>query len=464
MQNSGALVPLGWTLIVVSAIAMALPIIRRRGDALTFWNLFLLGGVVFNGLGCLEVVYGTFDWPQLQWFQPTRREVGIYIVGTILFYVTIFVSYYLLAKPIDRCTRQFLNKWPPNSQVLTLYVVATALLVTLATLASTGVFFVGPLTSNISQKVIVFAVVFTFCNWWENKRQPFWLGLFLGVFLYCALFSMVTYTGRRLLMSVVGAPLFCMYWLNWRYLRPRFILAGMGTACVLVLAATIFYSTFRHARSIHGSDSNRSFQNVIDAMLSTNLEQQVEYMKTNSLHFFSQYTVHYSLLTIQLVENKVLEVNPLNSLYFLTVYPIPRGIWQSKPVPAGVRIVNDVLHLDVATNWGLGVVGHCWHEGGYPVVVLYGFLIVVVIHLLDGAMRRYPNNRFLIATLASAAPHVVAWPRGDIGVMSAEIAEAFAFLWICALASRFIFGTENRSNLGSCVPPLPHPTLGRFYQ
>jgi hypothetical protein len=463
MQNCEILVPLGWAIIIVSTITIIVPIVRGRGDAATFWNIFLMGGIVFIGIGCLEVVYGSFDWPQLQWFQPTRKEVQIFVIGTILFYTSAFTSYFLLSKPLQRFTGRFLNKWPPNSLTLTLSIVAAALAVTVGTFLFEGVFYLGPLFANISQKIVIFAVVFTFCHWFENKRQLPMLALFIGVFVYCGLFSMVTYVGRRMLMSIIAAPLFCMYWLKWRYKSPKYILMGMALAGAFVFLAIGFYSSFRHAREIYGTQANRSFANVVKAITSTSLSDEIEYLKRTSLHFFSQYTVHYSLLTIHLVESHEVEVEPLNTVQFLVTYPFPRALWPGKPASLGVRMVNDVLRLNVATNWGLGIVGHGWHEGGYLVIMLYGFLIVVVIRLMDDAMRRHPDNRFLLATLVAGAPHILAWTRGDTFSMSAEIMEAFAFVWILGIAGRFMFGTDSQQGRGTAQPPF-EPMVGQPYR
>ena len=129
--------------------------------------------------------------------------------------------------------------------------------------------------------------------------------------------------------------------------------AGLGlrvraVAGALVFLGTGFYSTFRHAREIYGSQANRSFSNVIKAMRSTSLNDEINYLKTTSLHFFSQYTVHYSLLTIHLVESHEVEVEPLNTLQFVATYPVPRALWPGKPASLGVRMVNDVLRLNVA--------------------------------------------------------------------------------------------------------------------
>jgi hypothetical protein len=458
MQNCDILVPLGWGILLISTLAIILPVIRRTGDAATFWNIFLLGGMAFTGVGCLEVVYGSFDWPQLQWFQPTRNDVQIFVIGTLVFYATIFGSYYWLARPIDRVTNRFFNKWPPFSLPLMLAMIGAALAVSVLAILLKNVFFIGSLCINLSQKITVFAVVFAFCHWFQNKRQLPMLAMFIGVFLYFSLFAMVTYVGRRMLMSIFAAPILCMYWLKWRYYSPKYILAGMAIGGALMFTAIGFYSTIRHARELYGLQGERTFANVLKTMASTRLSDEVAYLRTQSFHFFSQYTVHYSLLTIHLIESREVEVEPLATLRFLATYPIPRAIWSGKPASLGIRIVNDVLRLNVPTNWGLGVAGHGWHEGGYLVIALYGFLMVVVIRMMDGAMVRQPSNPFLIATLVAGAPHILGWPRGDSFPMSAEIMEAFLFAWLAGTFGRFVFGTAVPNQNGN----LPRMTAARF--
>lgn len=443
MQNSAPLVPLGWAVLIVSALAIIIPILRGKSDALTFWNIFLVGGMNFIGISCFEVAYGTFHWEQLQWFQPTRHDVQIYIIGTVLFYVSIFFSYFVLTKPITGFTDRFLNKWPPKSLTITMSMVALAFVVSVGSMALSGIVFVGPLLVNLAQKAIVFAVVFSFCHWFENRRQILFFGTFVGTFAYCSLFSMVAFIGRRLLLSVVGAPAFCLYWLQLRYQSPRRILAGLVIASALTVCVAGFYSAFRHARTIHGADAHRTFTTVIQAMLNTGIEDAFDYVTENTLHFFSQYTGHYTLLTIHLVETRDIDVEPLNSLKFIATYPIPRALWPGKPNALGVRIVRDVLRIPIGTNWGLGVVGHGWQEGGYPVIVFYGFLMVVLIRLMDDALRRQPDNRFLLGVLCAGAPHMLAWTRGDISTMTIEVLEALAFAIAVGWFYRFLYGTDR---------------------
>src|SRR3990172_3417714 len=200
MQNSGPLVYLGIAIITLTAFTILVPFLRRRSDMFTAWNIVLLGGAMFMGVGSLAVAYGDFHWPELQWFQPTRSDVRQFIVGSVAFYATMFFAYFVSSWPKRICA-QFLNNWPP----LTLPVLGFSLIffgiIAVASPLARQVVFLGSLLLNISHKALVFAVVFSFCHWYQNKRQLPLLLLFLGVLVLAALDSMVMFRGRRLLLS-----------------------------------------------------------------------------------------------------------------------------------------------------------------------------------------------------------------------------------------------------------------------
>ena len=336
--------------------------------------------------------------------------------------------------------------------------VAMALIATIGTLATTNIFYLGNLMLNISQKASVFAIVFTFCHWYQNKRQLPLLFLFLGLFIYLALFVMVTFVGRRLIMSIVVGPLVCMYWLKWRYSSPKTIFAGMLIAGFLTFSVALFYSSFRHSSVIWGKDGDRSFANVIKAVESTSLEGMVDYFTSQSLHYFSQYTQHYSLLTIHLIEAREIEVQPLNTLAFLATYPIPRRSGEgNRSARRSHRHRRPATRCTPIGDWASS--GMAGMKVDIPSSCLYGFLMVVIIRLMDDAMRRHPDNRFLIATFVAASPHVLAFTRGDTVTMSTEILEAFAFAWLVGTMGRFMFGTERQTGpTGGAMPPLDYRT------
>src|SRR3989304_1587375 len=444
MVNSEPLVPLGLAVVALSLGLIVIPYLRGKSDAITAWNLLLLGGAIFVGVGCLEVAYGVFHWPELQWFQPTKHDVEKFVLGTLVFYATLFFTYYVLKWP-RRLVAPFFNKWPQQSTNWDFFLLAFCLGLTLLPFLFNGVPILNSIFFNISHKAAVFSTVVSFSYWYRNRVNVAALSLFLGVFGYALLFAMVTFVGRRLLLSVAVAPLIAMYWLKWRYRSPKSNLVWLGLAAFLVFGVAAFYSTIRHA-SYTTATHERTFSSMVQEIKGTNLNKAIEVVSRDWLHYLSQYTVHYSLLTIHLVDNGQAEVEPLNTLAFLATYPIPRIVFPAKPAPFSARIVTDVLKLPYITNWGLGIVGHGYHEGGIFVIILYAVFLVIIVRLLDDAMARQPSNVYLIAVLCAASPHFISLIRGDPSNMTAEILEALFFVWGLSLVGRFFVGTSPQTN------------------
>ncbi len=451
MLNSDPLPWFGGALILIVGVLIVVPYLRGKSDILTAWNLLLLGGAMFMGVGSLAVKYGFFHWPELQWFQPTQSDVQKYLVGSIVFFSTLFVTYYLFGWP-TRLSAGLLNKWPPMSLPLVIGALLFFGFVVVGATVSRGVFFIGPALRNMSHKALVFSVVFSFCYWYQNKRQLPMLVLFCFVFLLAALDAMVVFRGRRLLLSVAVAPLICMYWMSWRYLPPRKNLLRLGIVAVIAIAVVGFYGTFRHFRD---ESEGRTFATTIAAMRTTSAQKVMQQLTENAFFKFSQYCAHYSLLTIHLLDNGQIESEPLHSMAFVATYPIPRVAFPDKPQMLSGRMPRDILRLLYKTNWGLGIVGTGYHEGGLPVIALYAVLIVLVVRLLDGALLRQPDNVFLLGILCTIAPHIAALIRGDFAVMLVEILEALAFAWLLGLVARFLFGTAPRRALSPAAAAYP---------
>lgn len=453
MQNCDLLAPFGIAIILLTAGLIVIPYLRGKTDVVTAWNLFLVGGAMFVGVGSLEVVYGNWHWPELQWFQPTQKDVNQFLIGYVAFYATLLVTYYFAKWPRAIAAKCFRKPYP-DSGGSTFFFLALFLGLMLCTFLFQNVPIANALFTNVGHKAAVFASVISFAFWFRNKLNVASLGLFLGVFCYAVLFAMVVFVGRRLLLSIVIAPLISVYWLKWRYGSPKLNLIYLGIAAFLALSVAAVYSTFRHAGMSHGQD--RSFSAIVQRLQSANLASAMDQVTNDTLHYVAQYTSHYSLLTIHLINSGEVGVQPLNSLAFLATYPVPRMLFPKKPEPMGMRIVSQVLRLPYQTNWGLGMVGHGYQEGGIPVIMLYAVLIVVLIRMLDDSLVRTPNNVFLLGILSTSAPHFISLMRGDTMTMSAEILESYFFAWGCLVMGRFLF--QPRAN------PVSMPRSGMSAQ
>ena len=111
MENTEPLAWYGLAVILVSAGFILIPYLRGKSDLLTSWNFLLTGVALYVGIGCFEVVFGFFEWQQLQWFQPTRSDVAWFMLAGTAFYAALLVCYYW--NPIaSSVTSRILQKWP----------------------------------------------------------------------------------------------------------------------------------------------------------------------------------------------------------------------------------------------------------------------------------------------------------------------------------------------------------------
>ena len=295
---------------------------------------------------------------------------------------------------------------------------------------------------NLSHKAAVFAAVFSFVLWFRNRRNMLWLALFVAVFLSACFFSMLAGGGRRLLLSVLLGPVLYFYMEKARYWRPLKSASVVAIAAVSIFVCTLMYSSFRHFDA--GEDQKVELRWGSSGNWRT-LEISVGPMHSmkDQLHFMSQHAVHYALLTSHYVGTGELQPQLLNTVKFVIAYPIPRSIWPGKPLALGIVIVTNAVRYQGYTNWGCGISGQAAYEGGLPVAALFGYFAAFGVRLFDEPMKTQPTNPFLVAMLAAASSHILAWPRGDLGIMTNESLECFLFAIMLGFSGRFLFGTDR---------------------
>jgi hypothetical protein len=454
MENSDPLVVFGIALICVMGALVLVPYMRRKSDLLTAWNVLLIGIAMFAGFGGLEVKYGEFTWPKLQWFQPSRHEVQYYIFATTAFVAALVLCHYY--DPIGKAlTRRALQKWPPLSTALCMAVLLFCGVCVGGSFAATHFAAFGQYFANIGQKAAIMAVVFSFMMWYQRPTNVILLGLFLGVFAIASVYSMLVFVGRRLLLSVFLGPVLYVYWNRVRQWKPWQGLLAVVVAGLLVTVVGIAYSSFRFYSRGHFVEE-RTAKTVLDQVKKLRGEGISQLFLSNKLHYISQWSAHYALLLTHLVDDGAIEPRPLNTLRFLVALPIPRKLWEDKPEVIGLTLVRDWMQ-DQSTNWGVGIAGHGAYEGGIPALALYAFLLSILMNYIDAPMRAQPTNPFLISTLASAVPHVMGIPRGDFGIMTANVIECILFTILVGFVARFLFGTDRSSQNNSAY--LSHPGL-----
>jgi hypothetical protein len=439
MANSDPLVTFGFALIIIIGGFIAVPYFRGKSDLITGWNALLLGLINFTALGSIEVKYvPKLAWQQLDWFQPTVKEVQWYMLATTAFIVALLIAYYFNSWAKAFAEKR-LQKWPEVTPVLTLFVIGFCFVTQLAAIACKGSAFFGAVTFNFAWIGAPAACVFSFSLWNRSRGNMIWLSLFIGVFMWTVVYTMVMSAGRRLVLSAFLGPIVCFYWDQLRYWRPSRGIVVTGLAGLFILGVSGVYSKFRHYEG-----KKRSASGVVQQL--REVHERGDWfgvIMKDRLDYFAQSTGHYSLLTQRFVAQNALPAIPLNTLRFLAVYPVPRKLWPNKPEIIGVKITRDAAGIKT-TNWGVGIAGHGAYEGGIPALVLYAILLAAFIRVIDEPLRLQPNNPFLQYILASALPHIVALPRGDLGGMTIEVVLSVLFAFALGIVCRIIFGTQRR--------------------
>jgi len=458
MQNTEPLVLYGTVVNVIVACFILIPYLRGKSDLCTAWNVLLVGVGLFVGVGCYEVRWGDFDWPQLQWFQPSVAEVTWFMWATTAFLVTLFLSYYYNPLATYITSRTF-RKWAPENGGTLLFGLFYCIALASAALVSKQVFFVGLVLFQLSHKALVFGCVFAFILWYRNKSNLLWLGVFLAVLAWASMYAMLVYTGRRLLLAVFLGPMLYVYWANLRYWRPMRCLSLMALGAVFVFLVGMGYNSFRHF-SVVGEKQARTVGNVVRQMKNMGGGNKFEYVRSHKLHYLSQWAVNYSLVCERYVRMGQLPPRPLNTFKFCLAYPVPRSIWPNKPVAIGEILVHDMVGY-ANTNWGVGIAGHGAFEGGILTLIFYAIMTGMGIRFIDDPLRAQPTNPYLIAMLAAAAPNIMAFPRGDMGTMVLETGECFVFVVLINTATRLLYGTNRGTQVRRAIMPsgsfVAHP-------
>jgi hypothetical protein len=434
------------------------PYLRHRGELISAWTILLLGIAIFLGLGSIEAWMSPMRFMGLEWFQPTRTEVHRYLGLTTLFMVVLLGAHYYDPASKAVAARCF-NKWPPFDVKSCFFVLLVCFLVIGAKAIASQITFLGPIVLNFSHKAIVFSTVFAFALWYQNRRNMLWLALFIGIFLVDCILAALIGGGRRVILAVIAGPILYIYMTHLRHWKPTRGLLFVALASFVMFVVMLMYSSVRHFDRTQGREE-RSAMNLIAALRQIGSHHWMQRFSENKIFFLSQQTIHYSLITDHFISTGQLQPKPLNTLVFMAVYPIPRRIWPDKPRALGEVIVHDTVGY-ATTSWGCGVTGQAVYEGGYITIAIYAYLIMLMTRLVDDPLQRQPTNPFLISMLTAAAPQILAWPRGDLGIMSNEIVECFLFAFALGIVGRFLFGTERSSptqSLPEARYPLVHQT------
>ncbi|MCS7034564.1 MAG: hypothetical protein NZ561_11325 [Phycisphaerae bacterium] len=412
----------GWLAAIIFSLTIAIPYLMRRSDLLTVWNLFLLGSVNFVGYAAVQTAKGVYHYGLF-----TAQDYTRLILGTTVFYITIYLVYYRSRLPRRMAGKAFL-KWPGYNGTALGVLLALCIGLLFVSVYFPNIQFIGQILIIVGPPAGVIALSLAFCRWWQQK-QSLWLLALLGVLLILSIFAAIHgHTGRRSLLSVLLVIPVCLYWLHLRYRPLVNTLVPLGIGLVVGLIVLEAYTAIRHRNNarlvnVAGTDS------VHDAIESLRLLPSAMLQLRGLTSFIGGDSMEAALVAIDRY-TKVAPPEPFFVLKFVLANPIPRAFWPDKPQALGTTLPRDVGRWRTGyVNWGPGITGHGFHEGGtllgglgpYLMLIFYGVLYGLAFRFGDELLLRQSDNPFVLGIFAAASGQIIAFSRGDIALFTVLI-------------------------------------------
>lgn len=418
--------------IAIAAAALVVPVLRRKMDVFTSWNLFLVGAIIFTGFSGINCATRGHYLATYTGGDYTR-----YFLGTLLFYSATTATYFLFKAPRRLAGRTLLT-WPKLS--------GWVLVILTVTLSAVGIFqrfplqipFIGQLLFQFSVATPLLAFACAFIAWYRSPSNPLLIGLMLLIGAYTVFLVLGVGGSRRYLMSALAVVPVSLYWTWLRYKPTPVVIGWLVTLTLVAVPVLKGYSEIRHRIGRPGQSGFARTVAVVKALPRAILSGG------SNEGFMGQDSVESALLTIHMLHDNSnrLQVTPLHTIVFIISNPIPRSVWPDKPVGFGTTLpgVAKLYKQGINANLGVNVAGQCYFDGGPLVHLLYGFLFGAFLRYYDEQLVRQPGNPLLIGGLVFIAPQIIAFPRGGTETMGLQIFLGFFVAVMTGWIGRLVFG------------------------
>ena len=399
-------------------------------DLITVRHLFLLGCAKFFGVAAL-----TTGITQLYRGNHPFSDVWLLFMGTAIFFVMFWWAYNRWNLPQRIAASRWRRSPSPNVGGV-LFVGGIGLFLgLLASVLPVEIPVIGQIT-NVLGKLLPAASIalFLFC-WLRNPANIIFLAA-TGFAFMLAVFVALFGAGRHPLFAALIAVPIAWYWARWRYQRPSATIGrilALGVAAAIVILA---YSGFRH--DYMGEADSGIAMDRIKQLLRFEIDTGGDAESA-----LREDAITVSLLCIEEFHRNG-DPEYFHTLWYVLSNPVPRQWWPDKPQAVGESLPESLGEFsDGYVNWGPGIIGNAFHDGGLWMAAIYGLVVGGVFRIFDDLLRRQPSNPWLIAILAAMSPKIVAYSRGDIAVYTVELL-GLAILFIVILKiTGLVFGSTG---------------------
>jgi hypothetical protein len=428
-------------LIITLLIALAVGLIimmfaqglTRRVDFFSVRNIYLAGFIIYHVSSPISALQdGTY--------------IGFRIINPVeaakwmLIYTYIYVGVYLFSYHRLKISRWFASKFSggPNEASDSLLTGVAILLIISALAARLIGMQVRPLaaiSTNVSIALAAASCAVVGWIWGGRRLNP--VVILLAAFVVGASFAMMLggfYSRRPLIGILVGFAWGAYY--RWaRYMSPTKLLYATAP---LVLGAGLIIAAFTAVRGlIHHGEGVVTVEHLRGADVSTGANSLLSGQACGAaaLWIFEKYPSEF-------------DYEPLFSLRYMAIWPIPSAIWEDKPAPlskdiarlARLRGVNrDVITLPP------GVVGYAAAEGGFYALIIYALFFGQFTRFFDDLLTLNPGNPYIILSVGCATGHFLGLARGDIAIFANVAMISFLSSYVLIMITSKLFGRSSHS-------------------
>jgi len=412
----------------ITLLVMLAQQLSGKHGLLTVRNFGLIGFIVFQLTGAFQPLWTQshsryfLDWP----------KVGLeYSEMATLFLIVFFLAYewWIGAKR--------LAKWTPTSAavpgpITLLWLAGIFTILAVLLRLAVNVPYVSMIAGRAGIGFAAVAVGMTAWVWVRSVWNPVYF-VWFGV-ICAANFGLILSQsfGRRNLIALGASIIWAMYYSSLRYMNPRKLLVRLT---IITLPPLLLVAAFTSVRSSEEGRVSLT-QQLVNITTQSNLKDGLLALASG------QDCAPVGMWTIENFPERF-KYNHLLAIKYFFYLPIPRAIWEDKPLPLGKRqpALAGLKGVDVdKLTTGPGVIGHAAAEGGFYALVVYAFVGALFLRYFDEIVSRNSANPLVVLPVGSALGQIVGLPRGDLSLFAAAYVVAVFGVYFSTISLAKLLG------------------------
>jgi hypothetical protein len=418
---------LAWSLILVGVWLIGYMIrqaVTGKRPLLSIRNMFFLGVLIFQ-ISSAALSYFYEHYGELPLGDPVGTGIKfLLILGT-------FLILFNIAYERGWCTFGIQNRVKvkvPIPGTGALIIVSLACLGTAALLrfALGQIPLIGILAEIGGGAMASMAAGTAAWLWAQKARNPLLLAFAVVIIAASSALMMVDTFGRRGMVSVVVAALWGAYHGGFRHVNLR---RAAVPLVVLGLGGFALVAAFTSVRGEEGKGTNLA--EVLRRLPEADIGKGALALLTGQ---------DAGPNSMWVIENRPepYPYQPLESLIYFVVHPIPRTMWEGKPIGLGTLMVTQSLVQGKGDEYsvGPGLVGHIVNDNPWIALPLYAVLLAALVRIMDDLLKRFPNHPYVVIPLGIELGEIIGMPRGELGffLFRAVMGMIFAYYGTLILA------------------------------